>query len=110
MKESKLEDYLEAEARKLGGLAAKHVSPGRAGDPDRLVALPARACPACGCTARVGLLELKREGKEPELLQAVRIEQWEAVGVPAGWAATRASVDGFLARLARPGLPGRASW
>ena len=48
MRESDVEAWLVRAAKNRGGLAVKHVSPGRMGDPDRLVALPVHPCPECG--------------------------------------------------------------
>ena len=101
MKERDVEGWLVSQAKLAGGLAAKHISPGRAGDPDRIVALPHDRCPACGSTASVGLLELKRPGGQPRPLQRERIREWESVGVRAGWAATFDEVDAFLRGLRR---------
>lgn len=43
MKESKVEEILRQEVRKLGGIAYKWVSPGNAGVPDRIVIFPGRS-------------------------------------------------------------------
>lgn len=99
MRESDIEALLARGARGMGGLAVKHVSPGRAGDPDRLVALPVHPCPECGRRAAVGLLELKRPGERPRPLQLARIDQWESIGVRAAWADTPARVEQFLKGL-----------
>lgn len=99
MKESDIEGYLVKCAAKLGGLAVKHVSPGRAGDPDRLVAIP-QHCPTCGRQATVGLIELKDHGEVPRPLQLVRMREWQRVGVPVAWAGSKAGVDAALAALA----------
>lgn len=103
VKEARHEDYLEDRAAKLGGIAPKHTSPGRAGDPDRIVAVPMTPCPCCGSRARFGLLEAKATaGRTPRPLQLARIGEYLQLGVPAGWAGDRAMVDAFLARLTRP--------
>ena len=90
MKERDVEAYCTERVHQLGGICAKHVSPGRAGDPDRLLKLP--GFPA-------GLLELKRPGEYPRPLQHTRVRQWADVGMVAGWASTPAEVDAFLERL-----------
>ena len=90
MKERDVEVYCTKKVHQLGGICAKHVSPGRAGDPDRLLKLP--GFPA-------GLLELKRPGEHPRPLQFTRIEQWARAGMVAGWASTPAEVDAFIERL-----------
>jgi hypothetical protein len=100
MRESRIEEHLRDASAAMGGLAVKHVSPGRAGDPDRLVALPVAPCAACGCRARVGLLELKAPGKEARALQEARHREWAALGVPVGVADTRRAVELWLERLA----------
>lgn len=98
-RESAVEKHLVRQVREAGGIAAKHVSPGRAGDPDRLVAMPVQRCPTCGRGAAVALLELKRPGEAPRPLQQARIEQWLAVGVRAGYADSPGAVDQFLRSL-----------
>lgn len=102
MRETAVEQHCTKRAKQMGGLAVKHVSPGRAGDPDRLIALPMAPCPHCGSAARVGLLELKRprEGVEPGSRQDERLKEWRRLGVPASWAATHTRVDAFLELLA----------
>lgn len=99
MRESDVEAWLVRAAKNRGGLAVKHVSPGRSGDPDRLVALPVHPCPECGRRAAVGLLELKRPGEQPRPLQRARIDQWESLGVRAAWADSPAAVEQFLRGL-----------
>lgn len=87
MRETTVESYLNRRVSALGGISAKHVSPGRAGDPDRLVKLP--GVPAA-------LLELKRPGAALRPLQAARAREWAAAGMLCGWASTRDEVDAFL--------------
>lgn len=86
MRERDVESALVRHVSGLGGLAAKHVAPGRAGDPDRLVAIPVPECPTCGNRCVVGLIELKAPGERPRPLQTQRIREWESVGVRAAWA------------------------
>lgn len=71
MRESTVERKLVTEAKKRGGLAAKFVSPGLDGVPDRLVLLPG---------GRLAFVELKAPGKKPRPLQVRRMEQLAALG------------------------------
>lgn len=71
MRERSIEQRLIKEARKLGGLALKFVSPGVDGVPDRLVLMPGGRC---------AFVELKAPGKTPRKLQLKRKSQFEALG------------------------------
>ncbi len=71
MRESSIERKLVTEAKKRGGLAAKFVSPGLDGVPDRLVLLPG---------ARLAFVELKAPGKSMRPLQEKRARQLTALG------------------------------
>ena len=93
MREAAVEKHLARIVLERGGLAAKHVSPGRSGDPDRLVVLPREVCPACGSRCVAGLIELKAPGQRPRPLQAQRLQEWAALGLPAAWADTPQRVD-----------------
>lgn len=88
--ERQIEAYLVKRVKEMGGIAAKHTSPGRAGDPDRLIKLPGK--PAA-------LLELKRPGENPRPLQLVRIGEWLEVGMLASWADSKDTVDLFLKKV-----------
>jgi hypothetical protein len=103
MREVTVEQALVRKVEVMGGIAAKHVSPGRAGDPDRLIAIPRLGgpCPCCGSRADIGLLELKRPGQRPRPLQVRQMQAWEAVGVPTGWADTEGAVLAWLQGLSR---------
>lgn len=96
MREAAVEKYLAKVVLGLGGLTAKHVSPGRAGDPDRLVVIPRLSCPTCGSRCVAGLVELKAPGERPRPLQTARLREWEAVGFRAAWADTPQRVDEVL--------------
>ena len=99
MKESEIEKYLTRQTAKLGGLAVKHTSPGRAGDPDRLVSLPCCKCPTCGKSASVALVELKAPTQIPRPLQVERMAQWAGTGLPVAWVSSVSGVDSLLAAL-----------
>ncbi|MDD3250954.1 MAG: VRR-NUC domain-containing protein [Lachnospiraceae bacterium] len=71
MRESSIERKLVTETKKRGGLAAKFVSPGLDGVPDRLVLLPG---------ARLAFVELKAPGKSMRPLQEKRARQLTALG------------------------------
>jgi hypothetical protein len=100
MRESRIEDHLEAEAGRLGGWAPKWVSPGNAGVPDRIVMLPGKPCPTCGRAGSVGFLETKAPGDRPRPLQLRQLERLAGLGLPAGWASSRKGVESFVAGLA----------
>ena len=71
MKESSIERRLVSEVKKRGGLAAKFVSPGLDGVPDRIALLPG---------GRLAFVELKAPGKTLRPLQTLRKEQLEGLG------------------------------
>lgn len=63
MKEKTIEHDLVMEAKRVGGLALKFVSPGFAGVPDRMVLLQG---------GKMGFVEVKAPGKHPRPLQEAR--------------------------------------
>ena len=63
MREKEIEQKLVAESKAAGGIAAKFVSPGLDGMPDRLVLLP---------EGKIGFVEVKAPGKVPRPLQVAR--------------------------------------
>ena len=63
MREKEIEQKLVAETKSAGGIAAKFVSPGLDGMPDRLVLLPG---------GKIGFVEVKAPGKVPRPLQVAR--------------------------------------
>lgn len=69
--ERQIEMALQRQAKKYGGRAAKFISPGWDGVPDRLVLLPGGKC---------AFVELKAPGKKLRLLQVKRKLQLEALG------------------------------
>jgi hypothetical protein len=71
LKESSIERRFAIEAKKRGGLAAKFVSPGLDGVPDRITLLPG---------GKMAFVELKAPGKTLRPLQALRMEQLEGLG------------------------------
>lgn len=71
MLEKYIEKKLVAEVKKMGGIAAKFVSPGLDGMPDRLVLLP---------HGKMAFVELKASGKKPRPLQIRRIKQLQKLG------------------------------
>ena len=56
MREKQIENKLATEAKKLGGIALKFVSPSFDGMPDRLVLIP---------DGHIAFVELKAPGKKP---------------------------------------------
>ena len=71
MRESVVEKKFVTEVKKRGGLAAKFVSPGLNGVPDRLVLFPG---------GRMAFVELKAPGKTMRPLQQYRARQFAALG------------------------------
>ena len=63
MREKQIENKLATEAKKLGGIALKFVSPSFDGMPDRLVLIP---------DGHIAFVELKAPGKKPRPLQLAR--------------------------------------
>lgn len=71
IRENEIERCLSAEVKRRGGMAAKFVSPGLNGMPDRLVLLPGR---------KSAFVELKAPGKKLRPLQIKRKQQLESLG------------------------------
>lgn len=69
--ESKLDRKLREYAEDCGVLYLKFTSPGRRGVPDRLLLAP---------RGRMGLMELKAQGKRPGPVQARAIHQLHSLG------------------------------
>ena len=71
MREKQIENKLATEAKKLGGIALKFVSPSFDGMPDRLVLMP---------DGRIAFVELKALGKKPRPLQLARHQLLRSLG------------------------------
>ncbi len=71
MREKQIENKLATEAKKLGGIALKFVSPSFDGMPDRLVLIP---------DGHIAFVELKAPGKKPRPLQLSRHQLLRSLG------------------------------
>lgn len=71
MREKQIENKLATEAKKLGGIALKFVSPSFDGMPDRLVLIP---------DGHIAFVELKVPGKKPRPLQLSRHRLLRSLG------------------------------
>lgn len=71
MREKQIENKLATEAKKLGGIAVKFVSPSFDGMPDRLVLIPG---------GHIAFVELKAPGKKPRPLQLSRHRLLRSLG------------------------------
>ena len=71
MREKQIENKLATEAKKLGGIAVKFVSPSFDGMPDRLVLIP---------DGHIAIVELMAPGKKPRPLQLVRHRLLRSLG------------------------------
>ncbi|MGN0989932.1 MAG: VRR-NUC domain-containing protein [Candidatus Ventricola sp.] len=71
MREKQIENKLAIEAKKLGGIAVKFVSPSFDGMPDRLVLIP---------DGHIAFVELKAPGKKPRPLQLSRHRLLRSLG------------------------------
>ena len=71
MREKQIENKLSTEAKKLGGIAVKFVSPSFDGMPDRLVLIP---------DGHIAFVELKAPGKKPRPLQLSRHRLLRSLG------------------------------
>ena len=71
MREKQIENKLTTEAKKLGGIALKFVSPSFDGMPDRLVLIP---------DGHIAFVELKAPGKKPRPLQLSRHRLLRSLG------------------------------
>ena len=72
MRENQIENKLATEAKKLGGIALKFVSPSFDGMPDRLVLIP---------DGHIAFVELKAPGKKPRPLQLARHRLLRSLGI-----------------------------
>jgi hypothetical protein len=89
--EKTIESYLRRKIRKLGGIAAKWVSPNLDGVPDRIVLLPG---------GKVCFAELKDKGKKPTKKQVLRHSQLKALGFAVYVVDSYESVDKAIANMA----------
>ena len=71
MREKQIENKSTIEAKKLGGIAVKFVSPSFDGMPDRLVLIP---------DGHIAFVELKAPGKKPRPLQLSRHRLLRSLG------------------------------
>ena len=71
MREKQIENKLATEAKKLGRIALKFVSPSFDGMPDRLVLIP---------DGHIAFVELKAPGKKPRPLQLARHRLLRSLG------------------------------
>ena len=71
MREKQIENKSATEAKKLGGIAVKFVSPSFDGMPDRLVLIP---------DGHIAFVELKAPGKKPRPLQLARHRLLRSLG------------------------------
>ena len=71
MREKQIKNKLATEAKKLGGIALKFVSPSFDGMPDRLVLIP---------DGHIAFVELKAPGKKPRPLQLSRHRLLRSLG------------------------------
>lgn len=86
--EKKTERYLAERMKALGGRAAKFVSPGWAGVPDRV----------CMRGGKVVFVELKSEGENPRALQRARHAELKKMGFAVYVCDTKASVDDMIGK------------
>ena len=87
MRESTIEKKLVTEVKARGGMAAKFVSPGMNGMPDRIVLMPG---------GRMGFVELKAPGKKPRLVQELRMRQLRRLGFYAAVVDGAAQIGGVI--------------
>lgn len=93
MRERDIEAYLRERVKALGGWAAKWVSPGNNGVPDRLVILPG---------GRIVMAELKAPGRKPDPLQVVQHKRLRALGCDVRVIDSKEQVDDMLRELMQP--------
>lgn len=88
--EKSVENRLRQSCRRRGAIAYKFVSPGRRGVPDRLIVMPGGRCV---------FVELKQEGRKPDVLQEREIERLRRLGAEVYVAAGAAEVVELLEHL-----------
>ena len=87
MREKEIEQKLVAEAKAASGIAAKFVSPGLDGMPDRLVLLPG---------GKIGFVEVKAPGKVPRPLKFARHRLLKRLGFQVFVLDNPAQIGGIL--------------
>ena len=87
MREKEIESELYRAVRKHGGRAAKFVSPGWSGVPDRIVLLPG---------GKFGFVELKAPGKGMRANQIKRKRQLELLGFKVYCVCGKDQIEGVL--------------
>jgi len=88
--ENDIENHLNKEVKKLGGMPAKFVSPGLRGVPDRIVLLPG---------GQLVFIELKAPGEKPRKQQSYRIKQLNDLGFKTQVIDTYESVAEFIRQV-----------
>jgi hypothetical protein len=89
MLESEVEKYLYDEAKKIGAMAMKFVSPGLRGVPDRIVVFPGgKSC----------FVELKRPGEKLRKQQTYRVSQLIKRNIWVEVLDSKESVDDLVSR------------
>ena len=90
MREKQIENKLATEAKKLGGIALKFVSPSFDGMPDRLVLIP---------DGHIAFVELKAPGKKPRPLQEARHRLLRRLGFKVYVIDSEGQIGGILHEL-----------
>jgi hypothetical protein len=90
MRESKLEQRLVSEVKRIGGRAPKWVSPGNRGVPDRLVILP---------NGRTIFVEMKAPGKPLEPLQVRWAKILQSLGHQVYKIDSNEDIDKFISEV-----------
>lgn len=89
MLEKNIEDYLNQQVKKVGGLSRKYTSPGRRGVPDRIVIL----------NGHVYFIELKRPGEKPRPDQLAEHRAMKKNGVVVFVLDSKKAVDEWMTRF-----------
>jgi len=92
MREQTIERRFVTTCRERGWLAAKFVSPGMVGVPDRIVFLPG---------GRTAFAELKAPGKTPTAMQRYRHQQLRELGFTVMVVASPEDIETFIGEVQR---------